>query len=693
MLRYQNKMSTKNIYYTSTSSSNIFPQNSRGRFSSQIDQNEFQYLDFKEISVAVKSITFENKYNLFTSEYGFPNMVILQDNKGIDPVLAYEGLYASPLNIDIASGLDYYFLSENRKPYGVGKNFEPRNFTDIKLFCNVYMQSVASTYEYKVTNFVVHNIYFHASSAKSTHDIIDYLNYVYSNIEWDGRGLGDHHPPDRNNLFTLHSDDHALFHVKSHLDLTIFLSNELSQTLGFNEENLEKSQVSNLQKLVDKGMLQRKDKNNYPYEYNDIQILTNNTIANSILRKQWHSDVSYFKHSQITNSTVKSGRKIDIHFTKPKILGIRTNLTNFDIFKNCKYDTQVEFINVRDCEEGVLIYEVKNPSFLESRLEKISNAKFELIDIATGKVPNFSIGTPTYIHLQAADKTRMSQKFNIFLDSSDSKSKEYFPNNTSADFTIRLPERLQFNKQWEVTLRNIFLGNDMFNIYRDSCWLKVNMVKTVGFVNLSEPLNQDMDDQVGVNEKHISLADGKFSSVERLAEYIDKRFKEEDVKLHIKLENGFIQLECYEPVEHTTSLAKYVLKFYTLTVSPFLSNILGLDSSSNTKKIIEFDKKKTFLATYKPNISLLVPKNFIILCDLLTESVFGSKSIKILRLISSDFDPAKEIQHFTFHHDEFIDLNIREFSSIRIRIADTTGNLIKSEHSHPTRCQIQFVKK
>ena len=680
-------MSAKNIYYTSTSSANIFPQNSRGGFNSQIDQNEFQYLDFKEISVAVKSVTFENKYNLFTSEYGFPNMVIIQDNKGADPVLAYEGIYASPLNIDIASGLDYYFLPETQKPYGVGKNFEPRNFTDIKLFCNVYMQSVAGSFGYKITNFVVHNIYFHGSSSKTPEDIIDYLNYVYSNIEWDGRGLGDH------DLFTLYGEDHTLFHDKSHLDLTTFLSNELAQTLGFNEEDLEKNQVMNLQKLVDKAMLQRKDKNDYPYEYNDIQILTDNIMANSILQKQWHSDVSYFNHSKISSSTVKSKNKIDIHFTKPKILGIRTNLTNFDIFKDCKYDTQVEFINVRDCKEGLQIYEVKNPSFLESRLEKISNAKFELIDITTGKIPNFSIGTPTYIHLLAADKSRMSKKFNVFLDSSDLKSKEYFPNNTPDDFTIRLPERLEFNKQWEVTLRNIFLGNDMFNIYSDSCWLKVTKVSTVDFVNLSVAPNPDMDDRVGINEKHISLADGKFSSIERLSEYIDERFKEENVKLNIKLENGFIQLECYEPVERTTSLAKYGLKFYTLTVSPFLSNILGFDRTSNTEKKIEFDKNKTFLASYRPNISLLTPTNFIILCDLLTESVFGSKSIKILRLISSDYDPAKEILHFTFHHDEFIDLNIREFSSIRIRIADTTGNLIKSAHSHPTRCQIQFVKK
>ena len=82
----------------------------------------------------------------------------------------------------------------------------------------------------------------------------------------------------------------------------------------------------------------------------------------------------------------------------------------------------------------------------------------------------------------------------------------------------------------------------------------------------------------------------------------------------------------------------------------------------------------------------------MILCDVVLESVFGSKSIRILKLLSSNFEPERELVNFNFNQDEFVDIGIKEFTSIRIQIVDTTGNLIKSNLKYPTRCQIQFKK-
>ena len=59
--------------------------------------------------------------------------------------------------------------------------------------------------------------------------------------------------------------------------------------------------------------------------------------------------------------------------------------------------------------------------------------------------------------------------------------------------------------------------------------------------------------------------------------------------------------------------------------------------------------------------------------------------MNILKLLSTNFDPNKEIIDLSFYQDEFIDLNLKEFSSIRIQVVDTTGNLIKSGKSYPTR--------
>ena len=123
-----------------------------------------------------------------------------------------------------------------------------------------------------------------------------------------------------------------------------------------------------------------------------------------------------------------------------------------------------------------------------------------------------------------------------------------------------------------------------------------------------------------------------------------------------------------------------------------LANILGYVRSVEKNFKLYFRTKKVYTASFSSNINLLVPRNFMILCDVVLESVFGSKSIRILKLLSSNFEPERELVNFNFHQDEFVDIGIKEFTSIRIQIVDTTGNLIRSNLKYPTRCQIQFKK-
>ena len=73
-------MTERSVFYTSNSHSDIFPNNTRGSFENHIDENEFDYLDSKHLSVAIKSVTFENKFNAVTSRFGYPNMIIIQEN-------------------------------------------------------------------------------------------------------------------------------------------------------------------------------------------------------------------------------------------------------------------------------------------------------------------------------------------------------------------------------------------------------------------------------------------------------------------------------------------------------------------------------------------------------------------------------------------------------------------------------------
>ena len=701
-LLYQNRMTEKSIFYTSNSHSNIFPSNSRGSFISHIDENEFGYLGFgdkQNVKIGLKEITFENTYNSFRTKYGCPNMIIVQDNYGkkIDP--HFDTVHPGPESpeIDIKSGYDYYILSDQSPPYSIGKQETPRSFTDVKISCFFSTQFHPTLYHPVMIRFVVHNIYFHESPHESDKELIAYLNYVYHNIEFDvpTEAREELFKLDRENktLFEVDKNGLATFWDKRHMGLDIFLSNDLCRLLGFTEGLLDEDLSNNLNGILFKNFLNKKLPNlrgeeqwvyTQLYKSEDLHTLTNDTNVQYILDFKWDNEIRYLRIPQdrpvmdsIYNK-VTSAKRINLEHEKPVLLGLRTSLSKPDIFKNCSYDTQIEFINVRDMSGGIQTFEVEHPSLYNTSLEKISNAKFELIDIDTSTGPNFAAGTPTFIHFHVNHHNTMNTRFNLFLDSSDKLSNAYFPANIPADFCIKLPERLEFNKTWEIALKNIFIGNDLFNIYSRSCWFSVNIIteKTID-ANL---------------ETKIFLEDGLYKTPKEVCEHIQSLFKHNEIKLKISLKNKLNRVKItYEGEKLSLRFSGYTR--YKLKISSMLANILGFSRAIDDDFELHFDIKKSYLTTYSPNIDLLVPRNFMILCDVVAESVFGSKTIKILKLLSSNFEPDREIIKFNFHQDEFVGMAITEFTSIRIQIVDTTGDLIRSKQRYATRCQIQFMKR
>ena len=689
-------MSTKNIFYTSNSHSEIYPNNSRGRFKTQNDESEFKYLGVDSFSLAIKSITFENKFNSFNSKLGTPHMIFVQENGSRRNNFNYTEVLQSE-RVDIQSGKDFYFFYGLENSYAEGKNSENRNFTDIKLDCNIY-NSLLSHKEI-LNNFMVHNIYFHETTFTNTRDLLFYLNHVYSHIEFDLAPPGSSSYQDTSALFYENPLGCVELLDKAVLGLDIFLSADLCELLGFTPSDLTKYKYSSIRKLVRAGLKEK------THSYGlfmgtepafldaDLDIpWTVNFYANSYLDKEKQS-LAYFKSNKVR--TVAS-KQINLLMNIPSILGLRTNLSFPDIYKNQSYDNIIEFINVRDREEGVQVFNVKNPTFFKSTPYKIAHAEFELIDVETGNVPNFSIGLPTYIQVLAKNSSTMTKRFNLFLDSADLVSNKFYPSNTPAEFRVKLPERLEFNRQWEVTLKNIFFGNNFFNIYKHSCWIVLEVAvkdTSIKFHGIPWDPNETPEEIERALERAqtrrdimlIELEDGKFSKIEDLCFHINTLLENRKTRLNFDVKNGKIRIK--------RPKMKFPLKDFKIKISPYLSNILGLDRTTIREVEISLTVNKTFSAAYRPNINVLAPSNFIILCDIVSEAVFGSNPLNILRQISSNFNESHTFKEFTFYQDEFVDLDIREFSSIQIRIIDATGNLIKSDHSIPTRCQLQFVQK
>ena len=693
-------MNTKNIFYTSSAQSQIFPQNSRSDFKSLIDEQKFYHLNKNKIEAAVKNITFENKFKTFYSENLQPDIIIVQDyGLNVKPHYKYEGKWNSG-KIDIKSGKDYYLFEDGA--FGEGKNFTTRNFTDVKLLCKTInnpslnhgflARHLKHGFLEDLTFITIHNIYFHDVVVESVKELVSYLNNIYSNLEFDLTKI-----KDKSKLFRIHAREHILFYDKRSYGLDILLSKNLCDILGFDKEDMKEYSFPNLRKQVQAILLEKEDKQLLEpfYTLADLEQFTKNSYSNAILDSFFPTNNSYLRIFEenllgIKNS-VRSGSKVNLEINKPDILGFKTTLSKPDIYKNGVYDTQIEFINVKDHPQGVQIHDVKNPIFFHTSLEKIANPTFKFIDVQTGKPPNFALGVPTQIQLLTKTSTQMSSSFNLFLDSSDEVSFNYFPANHPFDFTIKLPERLEFGKHWEMTLKNLFIGNDFFNVFQDSCRINVVRWRTNGqFLDLSGRTTINNDDLILENTT-IELADARFRDIEQLCYHIERKLSDNGFGIKVFVRSNRVHFRSVEQKSISINEKLFFLRKFELKISPYLSNILGIERTLYNESKISLDKD--FTAVYKPNISLLAPVIFFIHCDVVSETIYGTETIKLLRMITSNFDKEDKIKTFSFYQDEFVDLAVKEFSTIKIQITDNTGNLIKSTRSYPTRCQIQFVKK
>ena len=153
-----------------------------------------------------------------------------------------------------------------------------------------------------------------------------------------------------------------------------------------------------------------------------------------------------------------------------KVYGVKSNISDSTVY-NSEYENIV-CLFVGNRFNDVIHVDFKNPSFFTTRKQLLSWAVFQIIEVDSNTTPNFTVGSPTYIQV-VVRKKKMGKKFNIFLDSSCTISKVLYPENHSTSFRIDLPERLCFNRDWQVTLKSLFLPNNIQNF--PSCWIVCNI--------------------------------------------------------------------------------------------------------------------------------------------------------------------------------------------------------------------------
>ena len=381
------------------------------------------------------------------------------------------------------------------------------------------------------------------------------------------------------------------------------------------------------------------------------------------------NDLEYLPDDDI-EATIKSltfdnGRDEDL--AKDELLAIRSNISEFTI-RNGEYDRVISPLHSVKSEKGIVHVDFKNPIFFSTRKELLSRAWFQIINLDTNNHPNFKAGSPTFIQVVVRKKySKMKKPFSIFLDSSCSKSKKSYPQNNNMEFSIELPERMDFRTNWHVTLKSLFITNNLFNV--NSCEYGYFRFR---YGHLTHGWRRP-------------LKDGNYQSLSEIVKLLEESFQKNGVDLFVRESSGYISFNMKREL--------YKEEEIHIVFNPHLSHLLGFHPFIEEDQLHIFSntEKEEWKGKYPINILSLIPKNLVVCCDIVDDTIFGGQHVKLIRLVNTNNTSTSDMLAFDFLQNEYVELGVKEFGSIKIRIADVSGQTVKCDPTIPTRLQLMFL--
>ena len=170
---------------------------------------------------------------------------------------------------------------------------------------------------------------------------------------------------------------------------------------------------------------------------------------------------------------------------------------------------------------------------------------------------------------------------------------------------------LNFRRDWTVTLKTLFLSNELQNV--DDCTCRYTL------------FNDEMDYIV---DREFILTNGSYSTLASLLHQISEEFKRNQMPFSIEVYGGGrVKIKCTTEIKDGNKLQ--------LTLNKHLACILGYTPSTIDRQSLRFDQKSEYFAPHNPNLYLQYPKNLIIGCNIVNHTIFGGQHVKLLRLITN----------------------------------------------------------
>ena len=346
-------------------------------------------------------------------------------------------------------------------------------------------------------------------------------------------------------------------------------------------------------------------------------------------------------------------------------LALRTNLIPDSI---CSYGWDKIACIFTIPDDGNTQFTFQSPIFFPTTQALLSTAVFEIVNVNIApnintnfisEPPSMKQVTPnaTKIHVLVKKREeRMKEPFQVILDSSCSTSKKLFPSNTNTNFTVQLPQRMEFQKDWVVCLKSIHMSNE----FKRGCTIRAIVTTEDG----PSELKIDLDESISTIEDLVKAINDKIGGI-----------------VHFAIEEGgLVTIKFGDKCEEN-----YTIR---LEMSRNLMHILGFQEQS----VIFTDKKRMLTSTHMPNIDA-VHQCIFVCCNIVEPSVTCGQMHQVLQFFCTPNKVGKTIYH-EFQSNLPLKLDQKQFDRIQIQIRDTDGEILEcKEENVPTHVQLVFENK
>jgi hypothetical protein len=273
----------------------------------------------------------------------------------------------------------------------------------------------------------------------------------------------------------------------------------------------------------------------------------------------------------------------------------------------------------------------------------------------------------------------------FYLTLTSNSSMEYYTDNKTSHFTVKLPKILTLTGKWAVALAEIHYPNTFYNVSLEN--------NTIFFKW-----------RVGKFFDRNEIEVNNYDSIEDLIKTINDCV----YTRHIEKTHS-INAEKNGEEEHKNSLIKYDKdeKVYMLQLDEEKNRIFINAAYKKTYCEIAFQNRLGLILGYEPNQNAItladnkvrkphlwygIPDEIMVYIDIIEPQVIAHEMAKIIRIVTVDKTAKyEETTHKEFKRLQYFPLLKKEFDNISVELRDRTGQYLPFQYGNATLV-LHFIK-